>query len=425
MRPHRRFAYIAGKLREPMRQPRRRLPRGPLAALLVVLALFVAACSSTASTTGAAGSGSTSGSGSTGSSAAGSNPIVLGISVPLSGSVGSSCGPMNKGMLAWFNHVNATGGINGQQLKVDTRDDAYQAAESVTNTRAFVAEKVVAVTGQCGSIQPPAQMPILQAANIPFLFVFGSCDTCTSDSMYYNLMPDYGVQLAEEIPWVFQHEGVGSVVIVTSATPGAAAITTNVQNAVTKAGGKFLASYSTPPGTADMTPFVLKMKALHPDYVVLNMTPQDAAVLTKAMSSENFAPVKNLVGSAAISQATYLSNVSAALQPKVIVSSDVIAPSAAANTQCASVLKAAGVEVSSVTLRGCGTAQVVAYALKQAKAPVTSQSLVTALEGWKDVKASEVYPPVSFTSSNHIGVSDLYLFGVKNGQFDVIGQLGQ
>lgn len=419
MRPHRRSTYITGKLWESTVRPRHRLARGPLTALLVVLAIFVAACSSSGSTTGPTG-----GSGSTGGSAAGSNPIVLGISVPLSGSVGSSCGPMNKGMVAWFNHVNDTGGINGQQLKVDTRDDAYQAAESVTNTRAFVAEKAVAVTGQCGSIQPPAQMPILQAANIPYLFVFGSCDTCTSDSMYYNLMPDYGVQLEQEIPWVFQHEGAGSVVIVTSATPGAAAITTNVQNAVTKAGGKFLASYSTPPGTADMTPFVLKMKALHPDYVVLNMTPQDAAVLTKAMSSENFAPVKNLVGSAAISQATYLSNVSAALQPKIIVSSDVIAPSAAGNTQCASVLKAAGIEVSSVTLRGCGTAQVVAATLKQAKAPVTSQSIVAALQSWKNEKASEVYPPVSFTSSNHIGVSDLYLFGVKNGQFDVIGQLG-
>lgn len=345
------------------------------------------------------------------------------MSVPLSGSVGSSCGPMNKAMAAWFNHVNATGGVNGQQLKVDTRDDAYEAAESVTNTRAFVAEHAVAVTGQCGSIQPPAQMPLLQAANIPYLFVFGSCDTCTSDSMYFNLMPDYGVQLAEEIPWVFQHNGKGSVVVMTSATPGAAQITTNVANAVKQAGGTFLASYSTPPGTADMTPFVLKMKALHPDYVVLNMTPQDAAVVTKAMSAQNFAPNKNLVGSSAIAQATYLTNVSPSLDSKVIVSSDVIPPSSAGGTQCASVLKAADITVSSVTLRGCGTAQVVVAALKDAKGGVTSASVVSAIESWTNEKASEIYPPVTFTKTNHIGVSSLYLFGVKDGQFAVIGQL--
>jgi ABC-type branched-subunit amino acid transport system substrate-binding protein len=332
---------------------------------------------------------------------------------------------MNQAMVAWFNHVNATGGINGKKLKVDTRDDAYSAAEAVTNTRAFVAEKDVAVTGQCGSIQPPAQMPLLQTAQIPYMFVFGSCDTCTSDSMYFNLMPDYGVQLAETIPWVFQKNGKGSVVIMTSATPGAAAITSNVESAVKQAGGTFLAAYSTPPGTADMTPFVLKMKALHPDYVILNMTPQDAAVVTKAMSAQNFAPTKNLIGSAAISQATYLSNVAPGLDPKVIVSSDVLAPSAATNTQCASVLKAANVPLSGVTLRGCGTAQVVVTALKDAKGGVTSSSVVSALESWTNVKASEVYPPITFTKTNHIGVSSLYLFGVKNGQFVVIGQLGK
>lgn len=421
MRPYRRFRVATKRLRESASQPRHKVPRGALTGLLVILAVLVAACGSAGSSGNSAGTAS----GSTGGSAAGSSsPIVLGISVPLSGTVGSSCGPMNHAMLAWFKHVNATGGVNGAQLKVDTRDDAYQAAEAVTNTRAFVAEHAVAVTGQCGSIQPPAQMPILQAAGIPFLFTFGSCDTCTSDSMYFNLMPDYGVQLAKEIPWVFQHDGKGSVVIMTSATPGAATITKNVASAVKKAGGSFLASYSTPPGTADMTPFVLKMKALHPDYVVLNMTPQDAAVLTKAMSSENFAPAKDLIGSSAIAQATYLSNVSPSLYPKVIVSSDIIPPSAAGGTKCGSVLKAAGIPVSSVTLRGCGTAQVVVEALKQAKAPVTSAGIVTAMESWTNVKASAIYPPITFTKTNHIGVSSLYFFGVKNGKFTIIGQLG-
>lgn len=381
--------------------------RGALsfAVLGTVLAAALAAC------------GSSSG----GSSS--SSTIPLGISVPLSGSVGSSCGPMNKGMVAWFNHVNATGGIHGRKLKVDTRDDSYQADQSVTNTRAFISQPVVAVTGQCGSIQPPAQMPLLDSAKIPYLFGFGTCTPCNGDPMYFNLMEDYGVQLQKEVPWVFQRQGTGSVAIMTSSTPGAAQITSNVERAVKSAGGKFLASYSAPPGTADMTPYVLKMKALKPDYVILNMTPQDAAVLTKAMGAQNFEPTKDVIGSSAISQATFLSNVTPNVYPKVIVSSDVIPPSAAGGTQCSKVLTAAGVPVSGVTLRGCGTAQVDVAALMQAKQPVTSAGVVSALESWKDKKASEIYPPVSFSATNHVGVSNLYIFGVKNGQFAVIGQL--
>lgn len=377
-------------------------------AVCAAAALAVAAC------------GSSSG----GSSASGkSSPITIGISVPLSGSVGSSCGPMDQGMLAWFNHVNATGGIHGQKIKVDNRDDAYQAAESVTNTRAFIAEHVVAVTGQCGSIQPPAQIPLLDAAKIPYLFVFGSCLPCNADPEYFNLMPDYGLQLQQMVPWVFQHKGKGSVVIMTSSTPGAAQITSNVESAVKQAGGSFLAGYNVPPGTADMTPYVLKMKNLHPDYVILNMTPQDAAVVTKAMGSQNFAPTKALVGSAAISQATFLTNVPPSLLPKVIVSSDVIPPASAGGTQCSKVLTAAKIEVSSVTLRGCGTAQVDTAVMMQAGSPVTSAGIVKALEGWKKKKVSEIYPALTFSQSNHVGVSALYLFGVKNNQFVVIGQL--
>lgn len=398
---HPRFTSVLGRLP----WPRTKLSRMAPGAVLAAITVLATACGSV-------------------SGGSASSTIGLGISVPLSGSVGSSCAPMNQAMVAWFNHVNATGGIHGEKLKVDTRDDAYEAAEAVTNTRAFIAAKDTAVTGQCGSIQPPAQMPELQRAQIPFLFDFGSCDTCDSNSMYFNLMPDYGLQLAEEIPWVFQKNGPGSVAIMTSATPGAATITTNVENAAKKAGGSFVGAYSAPPGTADMTPYVLKMKATHPDYVVLNMTPQDAAVFTKAMTAQNFVPAKNLIGSSAISQQTFLSNVSADLDPKVIVTSDVTAPSAAGNTECAKVLKAANIAVSGVTLRGCGTAQVVAAALDQSKKPVTSSGLVSTLETWKDVKASEVYPPITFSKTNHIGVSNLYVFGVKNGQFDVIGQLG-
>src|SRR5690606_34166899 len=99
------------------------------------LALLVSACGSGTGDSASAGS---------------DDPIELGISVPLSGAVGSSCTPMHKAMLAWFKHVNDSGGVNGRQIKIDNRDDGYDAARAVTNTKAFIAKKVVAVTGQCG-----------------------------------------------------------------------------------------------------------------------------------------------------------------------------------------------------------------------------------------------------------------------------------
>jgi branched-chain amino acid transport system substrate-binding protein len=382
---------------------RRRL--GALAAAATAAALLLSGC------------------GASGSSGSGGGDIKLGISVPLSGAVGSSCAPMNQAMLAWFKHVNKVGGIDGRKISVDNRDDGYDAARSVTNTKAFIAEKVVAVTGQCGSLQPPAQLPLLNAAKIPFMYVFGASTTLLKplSPMYFNLMPTYGNQLVSEIPWVFQHKGPGTVALMNTVTPDSPTTTNEVKAAVKSAGGTFVGSFDAPPGTADFAPYVLKMKQLHPDYVVLDQIPQDAARLTQAMTANGLSPNKYLVGSSAVSQQTFLNGVSPALQPKLLVSSDTIAPVDAGSTQCESVLKAAKIKVEDVTLRGCGTAQVVQKVLESAKKPITSQSVVAAMQSMSKVNASEIYPPVSFSATNHVGLSSLYIFGVKNGAFDKVG----
>ncbi len=351
------------------------------------------------------------------------SPITLGISVPLSGAVGSSCTPMNQAMLAWFKHVNATGGVNGRQIDVDNRDDGYDASRAVTNTKAFISKKVLAVTGQCGSLQPPAQVPLLTAAKIPFLFVFGASTTLLDplSPEYFNLMPTYGDQLVSAVPFAFKHSGKGTVVIMNTTTPDSATTSKQVEAIVKKSGGKFLGTFSAPPGTADFSPYVLQMKALHPDYVVLNQIPQDAARLTKVMTANNFLPTKNVIGSNAIAQDTFLATVDPTLEPKLLVTSDTLVPSAAGKTECAKVLKAAKIDIQGVTLRGCGTAQVVVKALTEAKQPLTSQSIVQELESWKNVNASEIYKPLNFSSTNHVGVSSLYVTGVKDGDFYNVG----
>ncbi len=353
-------------------------------------------------------------------------PILLGISVPLTGPVGSSCGPMNQGMLAYFNYVNSNGGVLGSKIKVDNRDDAYSAAEAVVNTNAFISEHVLAVTGQCGSLQVPAQMPLLDAAKIPFLFVFGGCSACSSDPMFWNLMPSYGSQLAAEIPWIFQHEGVGSVSIMNDTTADSATTTALVTAAVQKAGGTVVGSYSAPAGTSDWSPYVLQMQQTKPDYVVLDQTPQDAAAFTIAMAAQQFAPAISLIGSSAISQAAFLGTISKAFASQLIVTSDVIAPAYAANTVCGKILTQAQIPISGVTLRGCGAAQVDVAVLKKAKQlnKLNSAGIVSVLKSMKNVTASGIYPPLSFSASQHTGVSKLFVFGVTSGRFVQIGQLG-
>ncbi|MBO0688664.1 MAG: ABC transporter substrate-binding protein, partial [Candidatus Dormibacteraeota bacterium] len=60
-----------------------------------------------------------------------SKQITLGATMPLSGSA-SVYSSLGKGANAYFQYVNAQGGVNGRQIKYDVVDDVY--TPSVTPT---------------------------------------------------------------------------------------------------------------------------------------------------------------------------------------------------------------------------------------------------------------------------------------------------
>lgn len=353
---------------------------------------------------------------------AAASPIKLGISVPLTGPVGSSCGPLNKATLAWFNYVNAHGGIGGRQISSDTRDDAYTAARAVVNTKAFVSEGVTAVVGQCGSLQQPAQAPLLKASGIPYLFPFGVVSNLYTPSYPgdFSLLPSYGDQLATAIQYAFKAHGPGTVALINTSNPDLPTLINEVSGAIKKGGGKLVANYTVPPGTADYSPYVLKMKSLKPDYIVLDQTPQDAARDVNAMATSQFSPKKYLLGDSTIALGTFLSAINPSLGKKVIATSATLAPVDAGKTQCAQVIKAAKLPLTGTTLWGCGSAQAVTAALQQAGKNVTPASLISTLNTWKNKQASQIFPPITFSKSQRIGINKVFMFGVKGGNFKTL-----
>ncbi len=386
---------------------RRKLTLGGVAAIAAAVA--VAGCGSSGVTAG----GSTSG------------PIKLGISVPLTGAVGSSCGPLNKATVAWFDHINKQGGIDGRRITTDTKDDAYAAARAVTNTKGFISEGVTAVVGQCGSIQPPAQVPLLAPRRIPFLFPFGAVESLFHpvQANTFALLPLYGSQLVSAVNWTFQHRGAGTAVMINTATPDVDATINETRDAVNRAGGRFLATYTVPAGTGDFSPYVLRMRALHPDYVILDQTPQDAARVVNVMTTAQFSPNRNLIGSSAISLSTFLSAIDKGLATRLIATSATLAPVDAQSTQCGRVIRAAGLEVNGPTLWGCGSAQVITSALLQAGRTVTAASLTSTLDSWTNRNASDIFPPVTFSATNHLGVKQVFVFGVRDDAFYTIDKV--
>ncbi len=102
--------------------------------------------------------------------------IVLGGTVPLSGEA-AAFGAVGPGAKAYFDYVNAKGGVNGRKIDYRYYDDAYNPSQTVQLTRKLVEQdKVFAVFNSVGTNNNLAIRDYLNANKVPQLFVGDGSD---------------------------------------------------------------------------------------------------------------------------------------------------------------------------------------------------------------------------------------------------------
>jgi branched-chain amino acid transport system substrate-binding protein len=369
--------------------------------------------------TSACGSGSSGGSGAGGGVT--DSTIKIGTTSPLTGVLGTACTPSTNGAKAWFDHVNDEGGIHGRTIDSKVLDDQYQAPLAVANAKTFVADDVFALYGGCGSIQPPATYPLVHKAGILSVFPYASLADFAEKPGYYSVATTYGDQNVSLVKGIFKDKGPGSVAILTVQKPGSKEEAAAVEKAVTDGGGTFQGNYETPTSVSDYTPYLLKMKAKSPDYVILSTTASGAAVIVKTMEQNNFYPKKALVGGSQIIAESFVSAVDDTMAAKVVLGSPTVAGDSPDAKTCVDVLTAAKVTVEGTSLFGCASAQVFTEALDEAGKDLTRDAFVDVLEGWKDKKASPLFGGLTFDKTRHIGPTELFILGIENGQLTTGG----
>ena len=122
--------------------------------------------------------------------AAGTDPgvtartILLGGTVPLSGEA-SAFGSVGPGAKAYFDYVNANGGVNGRRIAYRYYDDGYDPAQTVQLTRKLVEQdKVFAIFNSVGTANNAAIQPYLNQRNVPQLFVGDGAQAASQPARY-------------------------------------------------------------------------------------------------------------------------------------------------------------------------------------------------------------------------------------------------
>lgn len=104
-------------------------------------------------------------------------PIRLGQSLPLSGPLAELGAEYRDGMLAYFNALNAKGGIHGRRIELVTLDDGYVVERSVDNAKKLLdQEDVLAFLGMFGSANYGALLPLINERAIPSLAPYTGSD---------------------------------------------------------------------------------------------------------------------------------------------------------------------------------------------------------------------------------------------------------
>ncbi|MFT4288255.1 ABC transporter substrate-binding protein [Nocardioides sp.] len=116
-------------------------------------------------------------------------PIKVGFSVPLSGPVAGATELMSDGLDARIALANDAGGVDGQQIEITYKDDAFQPDRSKSNGTEFIEKDGMDVVSVFGSGGVAAMADDQNAACVPMLYA------SASDPQFFDL---------EAYPWTVQ-----------------------------------------------------------------------------------------------------------------------------------------------------------------------------------------------------------------------------
>lgn len=99
--------------------------------------------------------------------------ILFGQSAALGGPAADLGTEMRRGILAAFEEVNRSGGVDGRRLELRSYDDRYEPEQAIANTTKLIEEdEVFALIGAVGTPTSTATEPIARAAGVPFIGPF-------------------------------------------------------------------------------------------------------------------------------------------------------------------------------------------------------------------------------------------------------------
>ncbi len=203
--------------------------------------------------------------------------VVIGGTVPLSGEA-AAFGSVGPGAKAYFDSVNAKGGVNGRKIRYIFYDDGYNPAQTVQQTRKLVEQdRVFALFNVIGTANNLAIRDYANANKVPQLFSGDGSEALAAPGRYPWTMgflqsyrgegAVYGRDLAKRRP-------KARIAVLLENTELGKDMTRGLSRAIAGKGPKVVASESYEYTATDVASQVSKLKASGADTLMLFATPK-------------------------------------------------------------------------------------------------------------------------------------------------------
>ena len=353
--------------------------------------------------------------------------VVLGGSNSLTGPVAAVCGPTTFGTKAWFDKVNRDGGVHGRKIEYNVLDEAFSAQRALANARRLVQQdNVFAIVGGCGS---PTSAAILQFVTtqpeVPYLFPWAGMTELTEPlkKNVFALLPSYVFQVNALLPNTIQKASPKpkTAGILMMNVPGAEDMRKAARQVFAAQGVNLVYDELFEVNVPDYTPYILQLKSKAPDLVLFGDSAAGAARMFLTMKRQGWRPPTGF-GVATLTAEQFLDPVGDYADNWLTAAGMVVPPNAPEAKDCNDALKASYPEQkpNHFTMFGCLAAQVTVDAMNRAGRNLTRAGLIAALENTRNFD-TRISAPITFSATDHMGTHAVVPFGVKGGQFTILG----
>ncbi|RPE72838.1 ABC-type branched-subunit amino acid transport system substrate-binding protein [Tibeticola sediminis] len=334
----------------------------------------------------------------------GEREVLLGQFAALSGPAAQLGLRLQAGMKAWFQHVNAAGGVAGRAIRLVARDDGYEPERALAAAKGLIQEdRVFALVGSVGTPTTLAAVPAINEAGIPLVGMFTGAQALREpfNRNLFHVRASY----FDETERIVQHLttlGVKKIGVFYQNDSYGQAGLTGVRNALQRRKMEPVGLGTVERNSVDVSKALDSLLKAQPEAIVQISAYKSCAAFIKAARAKGYGGQffnVSFVGSKAL--ADELGDAGAGVVVSQVVPFPFQPAMPVVRDYQAHMVAAGDKEFDFSSMEGYLIARVVTDGLKRAGKNLTRESFVAGLESMREVDIGGF--KVSFTPQNHEG----------------------